>query len=298
MPNDRFPVWPALALALLIGGCTVDGPPQAPTLAANPAVASAKGRIDVEGGVLRLAARRDGVVQKVFVEEGQRVRAGEPLAQLDDQQAQLAVGVSRGEVGLARSALPVIQARLAAAEREARRLAPLAADDTVPRQQLDEADDQVRVLRAQLAEARAQVATSVRRLESAEHEVEQRLIRAPLDGTIARRQARPGDGVSTLNVTPLFVFVPDAPRIVRAEVEERFLPSVSPGQSAEIILEADESRRYKARVLRLGQVVGTRTPSDDPAERQDNRVVECVLSIDAPELLIGQRVVARFSERG
>jgi HlyD family secretion protein len=287
----------ALVAALLVSGCAAETQPEKPAPRPVAAVASAKGRIDVEGGVIRLAARRDGVVQNVFVEEGQRVRAGDPLAKLDDQQARLGANLARAELQQARRVLPGLQVRLEAAERELRRLAPLAADDTVPRQQLDEAKDRVRAVRAELAEAQAAVATSARRAEAAEYEIEQRMVRAPLDGTIARRQARPGDGVSTLNVTPLFVFAPDASRIVRAELEERFLLAVAPGQQAEILLEADESRTYTARVLRLGQLVGTRTPSDDPTERQDNRVVECVLSIEAPELLIGQRVIVRFTGR-
>ena len=63
-------------------------------------------------------------------------------------------------------------------------------------------------------------------------------------------------------------------------------------------MEADESQHFQATVLRLGLVVGQRTPTDDPNERQDNRVVECVLAIDAPLLLIGQRVIVRFVKPG
>ena len=296
MFTKSIPSGAALALALFLGGCAADATIAPPSPAA--ATASAKGRIDVEGGVIRLAAQRDGLVRKVFVEEGQRVHAGDALAQLDDQSARLAARLARAEHDQAQRALPGIAVRLAAAEREVRRLEPLAADDTVTRQSLDEANDRVRLLRAELAEAQAAVVTSARRVESVEHEIELRVVRAPLDGTVARRQARPGDGVSTLNVTPLFVFAPDAPRIVRAELEERFLDAVEPGQSAEVLLEANESRTYRARVVRLGQVVGARTPTDDPAERQDMRVVECVLAIDAPELLIGQRVIVRFGRKG
>ena len=43
---------------------------------------------------------------------------------------------------------------------------------------------------------------------------------APADGAIVRRLVRPGDGVSTLNVTPLFWFAPGTNAIVRAEADE------------------------------------------------------------------------------
>jgi hypothetical protein len=65
-----------------------------------------------------------------------------------------------------------------------------------------------------------------------------------------------------------------------------------------VTLEADEQQRFKARVLRLGTVVGNRTAGDDPAERQDARVVECVLALEAQTLRIGQRVIVRFAKAG
>ncbi|MGO4610507.1 HlyD family efflux transporter periplasmic adaptor subunit, partial [Variovorax sp. 2RAF20] len=77
----------------------------------------------------------------------------------------------------------------------------------------------------------------------------------PLDGQIIQRQARPGNGVSTLNVTPLFLFAPDVGRIVRAELEEQYIPGIKTGGPAEIILEADPARRWRGKVLRVGRWV-------------------------------------------
>jgi HlyD family secretion protein len=283
-----------LVLATL-AGCESDPPPPAPPVATVPGyVAAAKGRIDVEGGLVKLAAKRDGVVRAVLVEEGAEVRTGQVLAVLDDEQARLTAALSEAELAEARAQLAPLRVRLAAAEREVGRLRPLAAGDTVERRELDQAVDQAKLLRSEIAVAETAIATAERRLKVAQFEIEQRVVRAPADGRIVRRTARAGDGVSTLNVTPLFQFAPDTPRIVRAELEERYLNQVRPGQGAEITLEADENRHYKASVLRLGLVVGQRTPSDDPNEKQDNRVVECVLSLDAPDLLIGQWVIVRF----
>jgi HlyD family secretion protein len=258
-------------------------------------VASAKGRIDIEGGVVKLAARRDGIVQKVLVEEGESVKSGQLLAVLDDEQARLSANLAKAETEQARRALPLLNIRLAANQREEARLAPLVPDQLLSKQEMDQARDQVKLVQAEIAASQAALLVATRRLEVAQYEIEQRTVRAPLDGQIVRRQARPGDGVSTLNVTPMFVFAPDAPRIVRAELEERFLNSVKPGQSAQVAIEADERQVFRAKVIRLSRVVGMRSPSDDPSEKQDARVAECVLSIDAPALLIGQRVIVRFS---
>lgn len=286
-----------LVVTSLLGACsdeppTVSAPP--PTLTPPSFVASAKGRIDIEGGVVRLAARRDGIIDRVLVEEGERVKAGQVLASLDNTLAQRNLDLARSEMQQAQRQVESARIRLNAAERELARLEPLMQADIVPRVEMDRARDELALARAELELLRAGAETALKRVHVAEREIEERLIRAPLDGQIIQRQSRPGNGVSTLNVTPLFLFAPGVPRIIRAELEERFLGMVTPGQNAEVVLEANPDQRFQAQVLRLGKVVGPRLPSDDPSERQDIRAVECVLSIDALDLLIGQRVIVRF----
>lgn len=289
----------ALVIGTALAGCATDTEPpprnRVETAITADIVASAKGRIDIEGGVVRLAARRDGVIDKVLVEDGERVAAGQILATLDDAHARRNLELARSEVRQAERQVVTARIRLAAADREVKRLEPLASDDTIARQDLDRAHDEQALARAELGSLQAGVDTAVKRALIAAREVEERLVLAPVDGQIIQRQARPGNGVSTLNVTPLFLFAPDAPRIVRAELEERFIGAVKPAQQAEIILEADPARRWTGRVLRIGKVVGQRTPSDDPSERQDNRVVETVIAVDAKDVLIGQRVIVRFA---
>ena len=272
-------------------------PSSAADIDAVSAIASAKGRVDIEGGVIRLAARRDGVIANVLVEEGAHVKAGQVLATLDDALAQRNLTLARSEVVQMEVASKQAEVELRIAQREMARLQPLADEENVPRQDFDRARDSHSVAGIAAQAAHAAIATARARAAVAARDVEERQIVAPLDGQIIQRQARPGNGVSTLNVTPLFLFVPEVPRIVRAELEEQYLPVVTPGQTAEILLEADASKRWRGRVLRIGKVVGQRTPSEDPAERQDNRVVEVVIALNDDTLLIGQRVIVRFQKQ-
>jgi HlyD family secretion protein len=257
-------------------------------------LAYARGRVDIEGGLIRLASSNDGLIRSVHVEEGDRVRAGQVLAVIDDRQARLALAVSTGSLAEARAAVQTLQVRLAAAAREADRVRPLAAAEATPRREADQAADLVAQLQAELNAAQAAVVTAEARVKADEYQVDQRSIRAPLDGRIVRRTARPGDGVSTLNVTPLFVFAPDTPRIVRADLDERFVDQVKVGQAAEVVIENDGARTLPARVLRIGEVFGIKTPTGEPGERVDLRVVECVLSIEDQTVRLGQRVIVRI----
>jgi len=295
-PLNRY-VIVLLALGGLSAWAFKSEPPQVQAaqhtpVAPSPYAATAKGRIDIKGGVLRISARREGIVQKVLADEGDMVKAGQVLAVLDDQQAHAAADLARAELEQMRRALPALEAKRSVAEREEARLAPLAADNTVARQDMDQASDQVKLAKAEVAAAGAAIDTATQRVKAADLDIEQRSIRAPVDGQIMRLQTRMGDVVSPQN--PLFLFAPHTSRVVIAELEERFVPEVKLGQSAEVILEADETHKFNARVLRIGRMVGARTPSDDPHERQDDHVVECLLSVDAPQLLIGQRVIVRI----
>ncbi|WP_394845962.1 HlyD family efflux transporter periplasmic adaptor subunit [Pendulispora brunnea] len=283
---------PIILLALALFACSK--PLEEPAEKSTPWVAVAKGKIDIEGGVIKLAASRDGLIKQVFVEEGANVKAGTPLAQLDDQQAALSATVANKELAQARAALASLEVRARAADREVRRLEGLTASSAAPKGELDRARDEQALVATDIAAARANIEVARARQALAAYEVSLRTVRAPLDGEVIRRYARPGDGVSTLNVTPLFLFAPDAKRIVRSELVDRFVDKVTPGMPAEVLVESDESQVYPAKVLRVGRVFGLKQPSDDPAEKVDQRVVECVLAIDSQEIRIGQRVLVRI----
>ncbi len=286
----------AAIAAAFSGGSTE--PPRPPHGAGPdaPAVAVARGMIDVEGGIVQLAASRDGIVREVRVEEGEHVVTGQTLAVLDDRASRLALAVASAELSEAEAALAPIEVRLEAAERERARLVALAQSSTVARKAVDEASDAARLARAELDAQRKSVATIRARHEAAEHEIDQRTIRAPSDGVIVRRLARAGDGVSTLNVTTLFWLAPSTPPVVRAEIEESFAAAVHPGMSAEVVCEGDESRVLEARVLRVGRAFGPRRITvHDPRDRSDVRVVEAILTPQTlPDVPLGQRVIVRF----
>jgi HlyD family secretion protein len=93
----------------------------------------------------------------------------------------------------------------------------------------------------------------------------------------------------------MFDLEPAGARIVRAEVTETDLPTISVGQSVSITPEADQTKAYPGTVLRRAAVFGARKlQSDDPAERTDERVVEVVVSAEGAPFLVGQRVLVKF----
>jgi HlyD family secretion protein len=261
----------------------------------SPFAGIASGKADVEGGVIQVAARTAGVIRSVGVKEGDYVRKGEVLAQLEDDQPRIAVATAEASVRQAQAQIGLLEVQEATAKREYARLQPLRARNFVAGQAVDSAQDAIRTAEAQLAVQQAAVKYAQAALASATYQLELTKVRAPADGRIVRRYANPGAGASTLNVSTMFDLEPKAPRIVRAEISEADLPRIAPGQTVQIVPEADPTRTYAGKVLRRSDEFGARKlQSDDPTEKTDDRVVEVVVSADGAPLLIGQRVLVKF----
>ena len=297
-PKTALALAALLALALGAAACKQGGQADAKTApppAVTPYAAIADGKADVEGGIIQVAARVAGIVREVDVKEGDDVRNGEVLARQEDDAPRLALATAQANLQQARAQIALTQSQLASAQREADRLAPLTANRFVSRQAVDQAQDAVRNATATLEAQRAAVAVAETQVGQAQYALEQTIIRAPVDGRIVRRYANPGAGASTLNVTPMFDLEPAGQRIVRAEVSESAEPFVAVGQTVQLTPEADQSKVYSGKVLRIAPVFGARKlQSDDPSERTDDRVVETVVSADAAPFLIGQRVLVKF----
>ena len=265
----------------------------------SPYAAIANGKVDVEGGIISVAARRGGIIREVLVQEGDRVTAGQILARQEDDEARLAVQSSRAAVNQAESQLAAIRVDINTAQREYNRLERLVATNFVAAQRLDQARDSIAAAQARMGSAAAAVQTARAQLAQAQYNQELTVIRAPTTGRIARRYANPGAGASTLNVSAMFDLEPDAPRIARAEIVESDLPNVTVGQAVEITPEGDPSKVYVGSVLRRAAVFGARKlASDDPSQRSDERVVEVVVAAGDAPLLIGQRVLVKFMKPG
>jgi RND family efflux transporter MFP subunit len=270
-----------------------------PAARTSPYAVIANGKVDIEGGVIEIAARRPGVTSEVLVKEGDPVRKGQVLARQEDRELILAVDSARASVSEAQSQLALSQVNVRTAEREHERLKNLAAEHLVSQQQLDQAGDVVATAQAQLGVQQSAVTTARARLAQAEYNEELSLVRAPVDGKIIRRYANPGGGASTLNVSTMFDLEPAIPHIIRAEIVETAIPDVSIGQEAELVSEADPTKVAVGRVLRVAATFGARKLKSDAAnEAADERVVEVVVSAGSAPYLIGQRVLVKFMKPG
>ena len=292
------PLRPTLLVSLLLAaaGCSHETPPTPATVAPTYA-AVARGRIDVEGGLLKLDVAREGTLSTVQVHEGDRVAKGQVLATLDPEPARLQLEAADAALAQAKARRELLDGKLETARVQARRLAEAARAGAGDGQSADTAAATVQALQAERAGADAAVAMATQKRDAARYELGLRTVRAPLAAEVVRVTAQAGASVSPASGA-LFTLLPLTPPIVRAELSETYVDAVKVGMPAVVATDGGASdRSWPAHVLRIGRVVGPSTLEDDPQLRANLRTVSCVLAFDQPppdDVRVGQRVLVRF----
>jgi HlyD family secretion protein len=108
--------------AFALGGCSSGGDATAPAAAPSQWLAVARGKVAVEGGMVLVAARTDGVVESVSVKQGDMVQAHEVMATLDPRAAKIAQASADAGVAQAKAQLAELQVSLKQAEQRAPRV--------------------------------------------------------------------------------------------------------------------------------------------------------------------------------
>ena len=133
-----------------------------------------------------------GVIERVEVERGQRVRKGQVLAVLraEVERASLDVAKSRAE---ANADLEAAAANAAFQRDRLVRAEDLFRQAFISQQALDQARTESRLADQKLRQAREQRAISRQERDVAEAQLSQRVIRSPMDGVVAERHATAGE---------------------------------------------------------------------------------------------------------
>jgi len=300
-PAQTYRFLGLVAAVLTVTACSRSsdhaGSAQAAPLAPPQFAAMARGRVDVEGGLVRIAAPRDGVIAELRVAAGDAVTQGDLIAVIDAHQAELAAGVAKAELDQAQARVAALRTKTAGLKLRASRVSQAAEAGAATGQSADDANQALTELTADIAEADAAVEVARQHLKQARYEVEVRSVRAPVAGRIVSRPAHIADVVSAQSGSELATLLPDSARIVRAELNEAFVAKVAVGMNATIVTETDSGKSWPAKVIRIGDVFGPSKLIEDAQETTDARDVECILELSTDELRVGQRVQVRFLSR-
>jgi HlyD family secretion protein len=231
---------------------------------------------------VEVKSKASGIVEKLFVDINNRVKKGQPLAQLDQQEIVAQVEAQRAQLASAEANVGTYEANVEQDKVNAAapdlpmykvtldRNLEMQKEGIVSRQTLDDANKdylaaltrrdsskaQVIVDGAKLKQARAQVQQSQATLHQLEEEEGYTTILAPMDGVILSRDVEIGDAVSSILVlgstATLVMTEGDVNEVyVQGKVDEADIAHVYLGQPARIKVESFRDRVFNGKVTKI-----------------------------------------------
>ena len=233
------------------------------------ALVSASGKIQPKRQV-NVSANTTGRVTRVAVEEGQRVKLGQFLLEIDPrsldaqlQRGEASVAAAQSSLQQSRSAVQQTRALLDLARQNLKRTQELWKEGLTTRETLERAENDVQVREAELKTREQDIQTNEQRIKVEEaglattkYNLNQVIISAPMDGLVTRRSIEEGETavLGTMNNAGSVLLTIADMSVLEAEVEvdETEIPSVSLGQPAKVMIDAVPDRTFKGHVTEVG----------------------------------------------
>jgi len=292
-----------IAIAMVIRGNQSVPAAQPPIPPANVPFTSyifGPGIVEASTENIAIGTPVSGIITAVYVKWGDRVKAGDPLFNVDtrDLDAQLLPAnakVKEVEAQLLSATAKVneAQATLAKAENRLRvgeglepgvsisteEMANRRFDVQTDKAIVDSAEAQVEQIKTQIASAKAQV-------EQIKRQIELRTIRAPISGRILQMKTRLGEyAQSGVLSTPLILLGDTTKLHVRVDIDENDAWRFEPCAPAVASLRGNPGIRTPLQYIRTDPFVIPKTLlTGDTTQRTDTRVLQVIYSFDPASL--------------
>jgi HlyD family secretion protein len=246
------------------------------------AIVSASGKIQPQR-LVNISADTMGRVTDLRVEEGQSVQKGQFLLQIDPRnlttaynQTSASLAAARSQMEQLRVAIDSTKTALKQARDQLARQQQLFKQGLTPKENLENAENLVRMRESDLSSQERQIETQRLRMTQEEASVENAKlnlskvrIEAPITGIITRRNIEEGETVviGTMNNAGTVLLTVADMSVIEAEVEvdETDIPNVKLGQKAKVTIDAMPGKSFPGKVTEIGnspiQAAGTTSAS-------------------------------------
>jgi len=269
------------------------------------AIVSASGKIQPKR-LVNISADTPGRVVDLAVNEGDRIKKGQFLLQIDPKSLRTRVDsgtasleAAEGSLEQLRQSVETAKAQLDQARKTAARQKDLWDQQLTTRESLEKADNDVRVAESAVHEREKTVGSQASRinqeragLESARYDLSKVRIESPIDGIVTRRNIQEGETavIGTMNNAGTVLLTLADMSVIQAEVEvdETNIPNVSLGQIAKITIDALPDKSFKGHVSEIGNSpIQAATGAQASSSQATNFKVVVVLDEQIPDVRPG-----------
>jgi HlyD family secretion protein len=228
---------------------------------------------------VQVGSQVSGTIEKLFANFNSKVKAGDVVAQLNQDKFKAAVDQARANLLAARSNLAKAKVTVADAQRTLERNRELKKRDLVAQSDLDAAQTAYDAAVAQLEVNKAQAAQAEAALNQVSVDLSNTVIRSPVDGIVISRNVDVGQTVAaSLQAPTLFTIANDLAKMeVHTSVDEADVGNVWDGQEVTFTVDAFPARRFRGKVYQVRNA---------PVTVQGVVTYNAVVRIDNKDLLL------------
>ena len=254
---------------------------------------------------VEIKSKASGIVKKLYVDYGDKIKKGQMLAELDRDEIQARVDQARAQLEASSASLSGTRADLERAKVDAEgpdvpmlkraydRAKGMAKEGVVSASALDDAEKnyvmsvnkqnvskaQLQVLQAKIGQAEGQVAQDRANLKQLAEQLSYTTIESPIDGIVLSRDVEIGDAVSSILVlgssATLVMTLGDTSEVyVKGKVDESDIGKVYLGQPARIKVESFKDKTFTGKVTKISPM---------GVEKDNVTTFEVRVSINNPE---------------
>ncbi len=218
-------------------------------------VVKATGQVDPRIKV-NISAHVIAKISRLFVAEGQEVKAGQPFLELEKYAFTAERDRAAAALQIASAQRRRAQVELGNAELQLRRQKTLVEQGVASRDDLDQAELRERSARLQVEQAGDSIREAQAGLERTQEELRKTTLYAPISGRVIALTAKEGEVVvsgTMNNPASIIATVADLSELlVEIDVDETDIVDVALGQPADVKVDAIPSRDYHGKVVEIG----------------------------------------------
>ena len=254
---------------------------------------------------VNMSAVQMGRVTRLAVEEGQKVKEGQFLLQIDPEtlrgtveRGEAAVAAARSSLQQARVNVETARANLNLAREQVQRQRELWKEGLTTKEVLDRAESELSVRETELRARQADVSNQEQmikveqaQLGTSRYNLQQVTLVAPFDGVVTRRNIEEGENVvvGTMNNPGTQLLTIADLSIVEAELEvdETEIPSIRLGQPAKVTIDAMPDETFDGKVTEIGNSPIQQAGQAQAGQQATNFKVVVTLDVAPPNVRPG-----------
>jgi multidrug resistance efflux pump len=302
-----------MCIAVIIIACSCGKKEEAKSNAKTALVDSASlvvkeiigiGKVVPKDNLTNVASPVSGIVTHVYAKDGDTIKAGVPLLQIDNtldlievEQAEYQIKTQQSQIQIEEAAYKEVDTKLAYKKGLLVSTNNLFTKGAETKQQLDELNEDIKNLEATLKKATATIQLSQNKLNELQNQLQRakaenrkKQLVAPCNGIILQMQKRQGEAVN--NYETYSTIAPSGNLIIDAEIDELFSYKVAIGMPVTIHLIGNETIIAKGAVSMVAPYLKKKSIFSEKANDQEDRRVRSVkISLQShDELLINTKV--------